>query len=251
MLWLGNPSGPKVRDAMRAGHLGMMTQPRQGNQMIPRVPWAADNGRFSDATYVGDDALRAWWATLQPYAADCLFVTAPDVVAAARATLDYSTPFLAEIRALGFPAAFVAQNGLDRVLSNMFGQDDRTTWWGSFDVLFLGGVKECRHCRYTRSPLLRDTPEQPSNSRCPWCFRALTEWKLGPAARALTREARWHGLRVHMGRVNSLRRCQIADAMGCATTDGTHLTREPDFALTEVIGWHRAVNDQVPLWEAS
>jgi hypothetical protein len=90
--------------------------------------------------------------------------------------------------------------------------------WDEFDVLFLGGD---------------------------------TAWKLGPAAAALTTEARARGKHVHMGRVNSLRRLRYADAIGCASADGTYLAFGPDRNLPALLGWLRAVNDQQPLWSAS
>ena len=90
--------------------------------------------------------------------------------------------------------------------------------WPWFDVLFLGGS---------------------------------TDWKLGPAARALTAEAKRRGKRVHMGRVNSLKRLRYADAIGCDSTDGTCLTYAPDANLPRLLAWLRTVNDQAPLWSAA
>jgi hypothetical protein len=90
--------------------------------------------------------------------------------------------------------------------------------WPWFDVLFIGGS---------------------------------TAWKLGPAARALTAEAKARGKRVHMGRVNSLRRLRYADAIGCDSADGTIIAWAPDIRLPEVLGWVRDVNGQQPLWRAS
>jgi hypothetical protein len=57
---------------------------------------------------------------------------APDVVADAAATITRSLPWLAKIRALGLPAAFVAQDG----------QEDLLVPWDQFDVLFIGGSTE-------------------------------------------------------------------------------------------------------------
>jgi hypothetical protein len=53
----------------------------------------------------------------------------PDVVADAKATLKRSAPFLPVIRALGYPVAFVAQDGQERL----------RVPWDDFDVLFIGG----------------------------------------------------------------------------------------------------------------
>lgn len=76
--------------------------------------------------------------------------------------------------------------------------------WGEFDVLFIGGS---------------------------------TDWKLGPEAAALVREALARGLRVHMGRVNSARRYAYAQLLGCHTCDGTYVAFGPDENLPKVIRW--------------
>ena len=78
--------------------------------------------------------------------------------------------------------------------------------WSEFDVLFIGGS---------------------------------TIWKLGHHARALAAEAKRHGKRVHMGRVNSARRYRYALDIGCDTADGTFLTFGPDRNLPKVLSWGR------------
>jgi hypothetical protein len=55
--------------------------------------------------------------------------TAPDVVANAATTLARSAPMLPRIRALGYPAALVAQDELEHL----------PVPWDTFDVLLLGG----------------------------------------------------------------------------------------------------------------
>jgi hypothetical protein len=67
--------------------------------------------------------------------------------------------------------------------------------WDEFDCLFLGGT---------------------------------TEWKTGPEAARLAREAKAKGKTVHMGRVNSRKRLVIAMDMGCDTADGTFLVFGPN-----------------------
>jgi len=76
--------------------------------------------------------------------------------------------------------------------------------WDDFDVLFIGGS---------------------------------TEWKLGPAAAALVREAKSRGKLVHMGRVNSERRYQYAARIGCDSVDGTFLAFGPEKNLPRLTGW--------------
>lgn len=204
MRYFATASGPKVREAMLAGHLGQICTPAAGNVVLPGVAWCADNGVFGN-TYPGDDAYLDWLGA-RAWAADrCAFAVAADVVCDAAATLRRSAPLLPLIRRAGYPAALAAQNGLERLVVP----------WADFDVLFLGGD---------------------------------TDWKLSPHARRLAADARAHGKRVHMGRVNSRRRLQAAAHMGCHTVDGTYLAYGPDRNLPKLLGWLREEQGQAPLW---
>lgn len=129
MLYLANPSSPAIVAAMVAGQLGYMDTPRQRNRRPAGVTWGADNGCFGKG-YPGDEPWMAWLVANQRDAARCLFATAPDVVGDAAATLARSLPWLPRIRALGYPAALVAQDGLT----------PETTPWAQLDVLFIGGT---------------------------------------------------------------------------------------------------------------
>lgn len=131
MRYFANPTSQAVRDAMSSGQLGCITTPAQGNRVPEGAYWCADNGCFSDA-YPGD---AKWWAWLQtrPWPlALCAFAVAPDVVGNAAATLERSAPWLPLIRSLGYPAAFVAQDGLENL----------PVPWDEFDVLFIGGTTD-------------------------------------------------------------------------------------------------------------
>jgi hypothetical protein len=87
--------------------------------------------------------------------------------------------------------------------------------WRDFDVAFLGGD---------------------------------TDWKIGPHARLLTADARAHGKRVHMGRVNSRRRLRMAAQMGCHSADGTYLAFGPDINLPRLLSWLSELDEQGTLW---
>jgi hypothetical protein len=76
--------------------------------------------------------------------------------------------------------------------------------WDAFDVLFIAGS---------------------------------TEWKTGPVAERLSREAKARGKWVHMGRVNSRHRLRIAEWFGCDSADGTYLAFGPDKNLGLLRGW--------------
>lgn len=131
MKYFATASGPTVRDAMTAGTLGQIATPAAGNRVQPGVDWIADNAVFA-GKYPGHAAYLAWLAERAEFAPRCRFVVAPDVVADAAATLALSAPMLPRIRALGFPVALVAQDGLE----------DLVVPWGAFDCLFIGGSTE-------------------------------------------------------------------------------------------------------------
>src|SRR6516225_10366818 len=75
------------------------------------------------------------------------------------------------------------------------GQERLPVPWDEFSVLFIGGDDE---------------------------------WKLGEPERDLAAEARLRGKRIHMGRVNSLKRMRYARAIGCDSADGTFIRYGPD-----------------------
>jgi hypothetical protein len=119
------------------------------------------------------------------------------------------------VRSAPFVYKLRAWFGLPGALVAQDGLEDLDVPWNWFDVLFIGGS---------------------------------TEWKLGPAARALAAEAKARGKWVHMGRVNSLKRLRYAAAIGCDSADGTYLTYGPSINLPKVLGWLRDVNSQPALF---
>jgi len=114
--------------------LGLMLTPQKNNERQIRQydTWAADNGCFTQGDRFSLPGYLAWLKRLRPYQRNCQFAVAPDVVGDARATIARSLPVLPQIRALGYPAAFVAQDGLE----------DLDVPWDAFDVLFIGGGTE-------------------------------------------------------------------------------------------------------------
>jgi hypothetical protein len=132
-LYLTGAAPPDARHLLDSGLIGLIATPKQtGTGLSAGWIWAADNGCFNAKTYVGDLRWFSWLADNAPHASRCLFATAPDVVGDHAATLARSLPWLPRIRSLGYPAAFVAQNGatVDNVP------------WDAFDVLFIGGDTE-------------------------------------------------------------------------------------------------------------
>ena len=169
---------------------------------------------------------------LQPFAKLCEFAVAPDVVGDAKATLARSKPFLPVVRAMGFPAALAAQNGLTPAMVT----------WDEIDVLFLGGSPECIPCRYVR-PM-----DEQKQQRCPQCGRP-GEWKLSEAAslagrgRTTPPQRRPHGPG------------QLTQAIPGRRHDGLHQRGRdvrgpgPDINLPKAMRWQREIREQGVLWE--
>lgn len=128
VIYLTGSSGPMVRE--HAHRVGLLCQPRADYRLQRALYrcWAADNDQYGEAT-----TIEAWWSWLtRQDPAGCLFATAPDVVGDWPASWERSRPWLPRIRALGFPAALVAQDGMTVV--NMRATADE------WDCLFIGGT---------------------------------------------------------------------------------------------------------------
>jgi hypothetical protein len=232
MIYLANASSAAVRAVMgRDPRIGQMCTPNEGRAPLDDVAVAFDNGCFGPE-YVGDLAWMAWLARHAIHGRRALFATAPDVVGDAAATLVRSAPHLPAIRALGYSAAFVGQNGL--VIAD--------TPWDSFDVLFLGGMAECLPCGYVKPA----TVEERKRTTCPRCAWPLTEWKLSLAAAQLVAEALRRNKRVHMGRVNSYERLTYCVRLGVHSADGTYLAFGPDKNIRRLVRFLDAIPYLIP-----
>jgi hypothetical protein len=88
------------------------------------------------------------------------------------------------------------------------------------------------------------------NQHVPWeDFDALfiggsDRWRHSDGLRALVAEARRRGKWVHMGRVNSLRRMQYAESIGCDSADGTKLK----YQTVDVAAWGAHVRANPSIW---
>lgn len=216
MIYFANPSTPAVREAMARGQVAAILTPAQGNRLPPDVQWCADNGcgpGKDGQPGSGYPGDRAYLEWLSHMSAQ-----------GGRRCLFATAPdVLGDARAtLARSAAFVSKIrcwfGLPVALVAQDGLEHLDVPWRWFDVLFIGGS---------------------------------TAWKLGPVPRRLAAEAHLRGKRVHMGRVNSLRRLRYADAIGCDSADGTYVSFGPDRNLPEVLGWLRRIDTEMPLWRAS
>jgi hypothetical protein len=70
-----------------------------------------------------------------------------------------------------------------------------------------------------------------------------TVWKTGQESAAIVAAAKVRERWVHMGRVNSLRRLQVARSMGCDSVDGTFLKYAPDINWPRLQRWLSAMNE--------
>lgn len=213
MRYLATPSGPDVRAAMSAGLLGCMTTPAQGNVIPDGAMYACDNSRF------GCDGKGRNWPGLDRWR-DWLKRTIT------RYGADRCLWALAPDRpfdAVGTLAdslpelAFIRSLGVPAAFAAQNGSENGLIPWDAFDVLFLAGT---------------------------------TEWKIGPAAARLSEEAHARGKTVHMGRVNSRQRMQIADVYGCDSADGTILAFGPEKNLPQVLSWLDEIHTTPSLFTA-
>lgn len=187
---------------------------------------AIDNGVFSRSKPFNPKKFRE---LIREVAADpeakakVRFVVAPDVlhklpdgtvVGDAEKTLEQFPHWGREIRQLGLPVALVAQDGLEDM-------QDKIPW-GDFDVLFIGGSTAWKLGMFTK-PGEWPTEGESSRSR---------RWM------QIFKEADRRGVPVHVGRVNSWKRIEIAVyGLGAASVDGTYLGYGPRTNLPHLEGW--------------
>ena len=144
MMLLSPTDTPHYRThARRHPHLlGYLAGPRKRG--IPRylhdpwASWAADNDAYSGN--FDPQGFTAWLQTLTPFTDRCLFVTCPDVLADHEATIARFQQWQPCITALGFPVAFVLQDGITA----------DPIPWDRIDALFVGGTT---HWKLSPEPL--------------------------------------------------------------------------------------------------
>lgn len=112
--------------------LGRLVTPANRNSVEALVrsglPWAADNAAFSGF----DEPRYLRMLDRIECRPGCLFVTAPDVVGDARATMRLFHLWRLLLAEKGLPVALVAQDG----------QENLRTPWDDFEALFLGGTTD-------------------------------------------------------------------------------------------------------------
>jgi hypothetical protein len=201
VLILMNGSMPSVHLYRGTIPFGLLLTPLGGlgvaTAFATDLPIAVDN-----AAFVGFDPIRFGGLLARiPDPPRCLWVACPDVVGDAEATLKMFDEWEPEIRSMGFRVALVGQDGLESVPL-----DRRNHYWDRCDAFFVGGT---------------DAFKMPPDMRGGSCV-GLAEYV--PAA-ALIREAKARGKWIHFGRVNSVRRINYCERLGCDSVDGSGLVR--------------------------
>lgn len=132
MLYLTVPPNEQRWKVMAEAGIGVMMTPKSGMRLERTLAyplWAADNGCFSSKRAFDLSRYLNWLEAMAPAAQSCLFAPAPDVVGDAEATWERSREVLPILRDLGYRAALVAQDGIEKT----------DVEWDAFDVLFIGG----------------------------------------------------------------------------------------------------------------
>lgn len=129
MLLLVSGASTTVKKHAESENIGCLLTPRNGNtvESFGELPWAADNDCFN-----GFDETRFRQMLKKIQGGKPLFVSCPDVVADAQATMDMFNVWEAIIHAHGFPVALVIQDG----------QENLDMPWGRCEALFIGGTTE-------------------------------------------------------------------------------------------------------------
>jgi hypothetical protein len=148
------PASPVEKAQLIDAGVGVLTSLLMSRSARPQAwdfpYWAADTGLFGESTRYDFDLGTYLRKLASMPKHSCLFATAPDVFGDGEATLKLSLDVLPQIRALGFPAAFVAQPGVPKYP------------WDEFDCLFMGGSDEFKQTEGQR--LLKE-----AKHRSKWC----------------------------------------------------------------------------------
>lgn len=213
-VYLTGKSTNETREAAKdLPNLGVLITPKTAqytNHLDDYHLFGVDNGCFS-----GPFDERAFYRLLERIKASgnahkALFATAPDVFDPEKGmgdwekTLESSLPHLDRIRAAGFPAAIVLQDGAT----------PETVPWDQVDALFVGGSDAFK---------LAVTPKG----------------TVDMGMIRIAREAKRRGIPIHFGRVNSAKRLEITHfGLNGASVDGTFLNfGEAGHQLERIKSW--------------
>ena len=207
MKYLSGASG-SPETAKTLADAGVGLMVQVGNSLHRRIAWFPFWAADIGMAYNADE--QRYFDYLDRLPRTPLFVVSPDAYPDPVESQRRGLEHAPMLRSLGFRVAVVAQS-----------DSERLTWpWEDFDCLFIGGTR---------------------------LARGKDEWKESEAAAGLAKAARNHGLQVHMGRVNSMRRLFRARQMGCTSCDGTFVKHGGDFNAMRLDRMLRNVNAKQPL----
>jgi hypothetical protein len=207
VLYLATASGPKVRDAMTNGVFGQMVTYKSGNRVTPDTTFAIDNGVVKMVE--GLPVTDPEWDPNQWQ--DCLD------------------------RHIDVPGCLFA--AVPDAVSDTDETDRRWRRWAS--AVSRRGYR----CAYVAQDGCRRIP-----AGAEVVFLGGSDrFKLGPEGRSVVEAAHATGRRVHMGRVNSLRRLRYAASLGCDSVDGTFLAFGPDANIPRLVRYLRRAAEPT-LW---
>ena len=137
MIYLATPNTQGVKDAIAAGRLGALLTPDSWSSLnepqSSRFPWVGlDNGCFSTKRKWSESRWVDWLQVMVPRQPECLFAVVPDVVGDHERTMERWLQFSPTVKKMGYPAAFVVQDGAT-IDALPFDQ---------MDALFMGGSTE-------------------------------------------------------------------------------------------------------------
>lgn len=220
MLLLVSGASATLKKLRGHPNLGVLLTPDAGNSVLyarrSGMPWACDNAAFSGFNAERFELFLCNLMMWVRFRDGPMWVTAPDVVADAQSTLRLFDDWIDELDKREFPAALVAQDGLERV---------KSIPWERIKCLFIGGS---------------------------------TEWKLSVHARRLVEEAKYRGKWVHMGRVNTRGRMELAVDWEVDSVDGSSFSQFSMLRIPKALTWIEAaerrkygITDGGELWHGS
>lgn len=123
------PQNDDINKRNYPSNWGILATPsRFGHRISAGRSWGGDNevftGRFEW------DRFYNWLTLMRDFQSSCLFIVAPDAVADPHQTRDLFDRYASSIKELGYPVAFVAQDGQENLP------------FPDFDALFIGGTTE-------------------------------------------------------------------------------------------------------------
>ena len=225
----GHSSDP-VREAAKSNpDLGLVITPSTKQYVKHGGDYShimVDNGAFSEFTGSAPFSEDKFFALLDSIVEAGLrdkvqFVVVPDKVGDWKGTTERWKQFYERVKEYGMPLAYVAQDGID--------ENTDQIPWGDFDVLFIGGSTPWK---------LGFDPKGEYKD-----FSRPTEDELRKAGTLRTqiemiKEAKRRGKKIHMGRVNSWKRMEVANyGYQVDSADGNFIGAAPNTNLPKVLSW--------------